>query len=143
MKLLADHQVGSWSGLFLESNPLNFANKFQSASIQDGNFQIVELNNSVVDAKDVKGRKEMLDCRNQNALLHQGCCVGDVRDILDRGFNRKVLEVNSVENDAVARRGWQDSEVDRSARVKADSGKRDWLCQSVFVFQKVSPNAKP
>jgi hypothetical protein len=62
-----------------------------------------------------------------------------VSNVLDRGFNRKVLEVNPVENDSVARRGWQDSEVNRSSRMKTDSGKSDGCCQSVLELQEQPP----
>jgi hypothetical protein len=82
----------------------------------------------------------MLDCRNYNTLLHQGRCVGDVRNVLDRGFNREVLEVNSMENDSVTHSRWQDSEVHGSAGVKANSGKRDGCCQSMLELQEQPPN---
>ena len=45
----------------------------------------------------------MFDRRNENTLLHQGRCVGDVRNVLDCGLDGEILEINSVEHDSVIR----------------------------------------
>ena len=67
----------------------------------------------------------MFDGRDENALFHQGRRVGYVCNVLDRGLNGKIVEINSVKDDSMARGRWQNSEVDQGARMKADSREGD------------------
>ena len=70
------------------------------AAIQNGQFEIVELNHGVVDpAPDERGQ-QMLGGGNQHAFFHQAGGVTDACDVSARGLNLKAVKIRAPKLDA-------------------------------------------
>ncbi len=69
-----------------------------AASVQNGNFQVVDFDKGVVDAHAVKDAQQMFGGGDQHALPHQAGGVADARDVLPTGGDGKPLQVSAPED---------------------------------------------
>ena len=77
----------------------------------------------------------MLGCRDEHALLHQAGGIAHARNVASSGFNFKVIEINSAEDDSGARwRGKQAQSHWRSA-VQSDSSTANLGADCLFLDQ--------
>ena len=119
---MANAKIGPRTPLLSNSRLLNEFHKRPCAAIQDGQFEVVQLDDGIVNASSDESRKQMLGRRNEHAFFHQAGGVADAGDVAADGLNRKAVKVNPMEYDARTRGRRQDSQMDRSAAVQADSG---------------------
>jgi hypothetical protein len=68
--------------------------------VEDGDFDVIEVDEYIVDAVGVGGGEKVLGGGEQYALLHKAGGVADAGDIVAVGFNWKIVEVDAPENDA-------------------------------------------
>ena len=92
--------VGARSSLFSYSGFFNQVNKRFGASIKNRQFQIVELDDGVVDPQAHECGKQMLGGRNQHALFHQAGRVANPSDVLPNRLNFETIQVYSSKGDA-------------------------------------------
>ena len=78
----------------------------------------------------------MLDRGDEHSLLHQRGRVGHMRDVLGDSFDLKIVQIDSLENDASVRWSRKDAQINRGATMKTDAGKCDRCRQGLLVFQK-------
>jgi hypothetical protein len=69
-------------------------------TIEDGDFDIVEVDEDVVDAVGVGGGEKVLGGGEQDALLHEAGGVAYASDIVAVGFDREIVQVDTAEDDA-------------------------------------------
>jgi hypothetical protein len=109
------------------------------AAVQDGDLEVVDLDDDVIDAEADEGAEEMFGGLDENALAHERGGVGDLGDVTAGGGNLKVVEIRSAEDDAGA--GWSgdEAEIDAYTGVKADAveadGRQDGLFELCFDCQ--------
>ena len=101
---------------------LNQPYERQAATVDDGHFQVVDLDECVVDSHGVKDAQQMLGRGDQYALLHQACRVAYAGDIPPTGWDREAFEVCANEDKAGGGRGGEDSNIDFDSAVKTYSG---------------------
>ncbi len=93
----------------------------QGAAVEDGQFQIVQLNDDVVDARADEGGKKMLGGGDEHTLAHDAGGVADLGYISARGRNLVVVQVGAAENNARSGRRGQQAHVHRGPAVETDS----------------------
>src|ERR1700730_11986710 len=121
--------------LLSDSRLLNQFDKRPRAAIQDGQFQIVQLNDGIINASSDESRKQVLGRRNEHAFFHQAGGVADAGDVATDGLDRKTVEIDAVEHNARTCGRRQDSQMDRGATVQADSGALHRPTNCLFVSQ--------
>src|SRR3984957_8729216 len=77
----------------------------RGASVEDGQLQIVQLNDDVVDAHADQGGEKMLGGGDEHALTHDAGGVADLGDISAGGRNLVIVQIGAAENNARAGRG--------------------------------------
>ena len=97
---------------------LNQLDERQSAAIQDRNFQVVDLNEGVIDSHAVQHAQQVLCRGNQYALAHQAGRVADSRDMSPTGWNGEILQIGAFEKRCLWMGGGQDTDVNRNAAMK-------------------------
>ena len=101
---------------------MNHLDKRTGAAIEDGQLQIVELDDGIVDADTDKRREQVLGGGDEHALLHQAGGVADAGYVASTGFDGEAVKVGAVEYDSSS--GWrgENSQADWGATVQTDSG---------------------
>ena len=90
------------------------------AAVQDGNFQVVDLDVSIVHAHAVKHAEQVLGGGDEHALPHQASGVADAGHVAPKGRNGEIIEIGSEEDNARGRRRGKNSNRDGDAAVKSD-----------------------
>ena len=67
-------------------------------TVEDGDFNVVEVDENVVDAVGVGGGEKVFGGREKNALLHEACGVADAGDVVAVGLDMEIVEVDAAEN---------------------------------------------
>jgi hypothetical protein len=88
-------------------------------AVENGNFDVVEVDKDIVNAVGIGGSEKMLRGREQDALLHEAGGVTDAGDVVAVGFDRKIVQVNPTENDTRIRRSWLKTKLGVDAGVEA------------------------
>jgi len=109
---------------------LNHFDKGTGAAIQNGQLQIVQFDDGVVDADAGKRREQVFGGGDEHALLHQAGGVTDAGYVASAGFDGEAVEVGAVEDDSRSGRGGQNPQADRGAAVETHScaGHRSTNC---------------
>ncbi len=76
----------------------------QGAAVENGQLQVVDLDDHVVDAHADEGGEQVFGRRDEHALAHQAGCVAHLGHVASVGGNLKVVQVSAPENDARTRR---------------------------------------
>jgi hypothetical protein len=97
---------------------LNHFDKGTRAAIENGQFQIVQFDDGIVDADPGKRREQVLGGGDEHALLHQTGGVADAGYVASAGFDGKTVEVRAMKNDSGSRRRGQDAQANRGAAVE-------------------------
>src|SRR5579872_99490 len=132
---MANAKIGSRTPLLSNSRLLNQFHERPSAAIQDRQFKVIQFDDGIINASSDESRKQMLGGGNEHAFLHQTGGVADAGHVAADSLNREAVEVNPMEYDASTRRRRQDSQMDRSAAVQADSGALHCPTNCLFVSQ--------
>ena len=93
----ANAKIFSSATLSLQSHRLERSNVRKRASIEDREFEIVQLDDDVIDAVTDQRGKQMLGGRNQNALTHQAGGITDFGNVAACGGNFKIVEICASE----------------------------------------------
>ena len=101
---------------------LNQPYERQAATVDDGHFQVVDLDECVIDSHGVKDAQQMLGRGDQNALLHEACGIAYAGDITPTRWNQKPFEICANEDQTGGGRGGEDSNIDFDSAVKTYSG---------------------
>ncbi len=119
----------------IEPDDAGFLYRFgvgQRAAVQDGNFEVVELDNCVVDAQSVESREQMLHRGNPDAVAHQGRGIGDALHRTDVRPKLEVIEIHAPKHDTLSGGGWQKTHGGGLPGVKADSAELDRGSKGLF-----------
>src|SRR5689334_2206463 len=118
-QLFADAHVAAFAALLLHANALHHVHERLCASIQDWKFQIVDLDDGVIDAGSDERAQQMFRRRDEYTLLHQAGGVADARDVAPRSLDLEIVEIHPTENDSSPGRCGKHSQLNRSATVQA------------------------
>jgi hypothetical protein len=69
-----------------------------SGAVEDGDFDVVEVDEDVVDAVRIRGGEKVLGGGEEDALLHEAGGVTDASDVVTVGFDWEVIEVDAAKN---------------------------------------------
>jgi hypothetical protein len=69
-------------------------------TVQDGNFDVVEIDKDVVNAVRIGGGEEVFGGGKQDALFHEAGGIADAGDVVAVGFDGEIVEVDAAEDDA-------------------------------------------
>ena len=72
----------------------------QGTAIEDGEFEVIEFDDDIVDAHADEGRKQVFGGGDEHTLAHEAGGVADLGDVASGGRNLKVVEVGAAENNA-------------------------------------------
>jgi DNA-binding MarR family transcriptional regulator len=95
-----DPEVGACFALFPNAGLLNHFDKRTGAAIQNRQFEIVQLDDGVVDADADKGREQVLGGGNEHALLHEAGGITDAGHVASTGFDGEAFQIGTVEYDS-------------------------------------------
>ena len=107
LDLAHDAEISARFALLPDAGLLNHLDKGTGASIQNGQLQIVQFDDGVVDADAGKRREQVLGGGDEHALLHQAGGVTDAGYVASAGFDSEAVEVGAVEDDSRSGRGGQ------------------------------------
>ncbi len=106
-------------------------------AIEDGELEIVEFDDDVVDAHADEGGEQVFGGGDEDALAHEAGGVGDLGDVATGSGDLEVVEVGAAEDDSGAGGGREQAHGDRSAAVEADAGEVEGLGDGLFVVSVV------
>ena len=92
-----------------------------SGAVEDGNFDGVEVDETVVHAAGVKRGEQMLRGGDEHAFLHEAGGVTDASDVADVGLDGEIVEVGAAEDDSGVGRGRSEAEVTRNGGVQTNA----------------------
>ena len=107
----------------------------KGAAIQNGNLEVIELDDRIIDSGAHERGQQMLGGRDQHALLHQAGGVADAGHVAAGGFDFEAIEISAAEDDAGAGGGRQQAHVDRRAAMQAHTNALHGLADCLFVYQ--------
>jgi hypothetical protein len=109
---LEDAEVASFAAKAAEASLIKQLEERFGRAVQDGDFDVVQVDEDVVDAVRIRGGEEMLGGGQEDALLHEAGGVADAGDVVAMGFDGEIVEVDAAENNAGI----------RGSRLKAELG---------------------
>src|SRR5476649_2005807 len=139
----ADTQVAALAAILAGTGLLDQAHERKAAAIQDGNFQVVDLDEGVVDAHRIKNAEQVLDGGDEDALAHQAGSVADAGHVTPTGGNLEIVEIGADENDAGRNRSGKNSDLDRHAAVQPYPRGFDRALQRSLKTQGNTPQSDP
>jgi len=138
---LEDAEVLALAALALEAGAENSFYVGQGAAIEDGDFEVVDFDDNVVDAEADEGGEQVLGGRDEDALAHERGGVGDFRDVAACCRNLEVVQVCAAEHDAGASGCRDEAEGDFCARVQPDAREVERGLDGVFELGIVRQKA--
>jgi hypothetical protein len=113
-----DFQVAAFAAEAAKAGLIEVLEERFGGTVENGNFNVVEVDEDVVDAGGVEGGEKMFRGGEQDALLHKPGGIADTRNILAVGFNGEIVEVDAAEDDSGVRRSGQQAELRVDTRVE-------------------------
>ena len=86
----------------------------QGAAVEDGQLQVVELDDDVVDAHADERGEQVLGGGDEHALAHEAGGIADLGHVAADGGNFEVVEIGAAEDDAGAGGRGQKAHGDRA-----------------------------
>jgi len=80
-------------------------------TVENGDFDVVEVNKDVVYAVGIGGGEKVLGGGEQDALLHKAGGIADASDVVAMGFDGEVVKIDAAENDPGVRRSGEETKV--------------------------------
>jgi len=102
------------------------------AAVEDGEFEVVELDVDVVDAGAEQCGEQVLRGGDEDALTHEAGGVADLGDVAADGGDFESVEIGAAEDDAGTGRCGEQAHAHRSAAVKANAGELNWGGNRIF-----------
>ena len=114
------------------TDSLNRLGERKCAAVENGNFEVVELYDRVIDAKTIQRGEQVFDGRDPDASLHERGRIRDARHGSNIRGKLKVVQVHTAEHDARPRDGWRNSHSDCLSGMEADPVEFHRRCNRVF-----------
>src|SRR6266436_1054481 len=108
---LENFKVATFSTEAAEAGLIEELEEGLGGTVEDGNFDIVEVNKDVVDAVGIGGGEKVLGGGEQDTLLHEAGGIADASDVVAVSFDWEIIEINAAENDAGIRRSGEETKV--------------------------------
>src|SRR5258708_7474942 len=106
----ADAQITPPLTVQLDARPADQIDKRLAAAVENRHLQVVDFDESVVDAHAVEHAEQMLGGRDQHALAHQAGGVADLLHVAPTSGDGETLQVGTDEDDAGGRRSGKNSD---------------------------------
>ena len=100
---LEDFEVASLAAKAAETGLIEELEEGLGGAIENRDFDVVEVDEDVVDAVGIRCGKEMLGGGEQDALLHEAGGITDASHIVAVGFDWEIVEVDAAKDDAGVR----------------------------------------
>ena len=120
---LEDAEVFALAALAAQAGGQHGGDVGLRGAIENGNFEIVDFDDDVVDAEADEGGQQMLGGGDQHALAHEAGGVGNARDVATDGGDFEVVEIGATEDNAGAGRGRDQAQFHGCSGVEADAFK--------------------
>ena len=130
-----DLEINAFAALLAKAGLVIISMNGMRAAVEDGDFEVVELHDGVVDAHADEGRQQVLGGGDEHAFLHQAGGVADLGDVAADGFDFKAVKVGAAKHNARARGGRQDSKMNRGSAMEADAAAFGRIPNCSFVDQ--------
>lgn len=99
-----DSKVATFAAQATKAGLIEELEKRLGGTVENGDFDIVEVDEDVVDAVGVGGGEKMLGGGEQDALLHEAGGVADASDVVAVGLDGEIVEVDAAEDNSGV--GW-------------------------------------
>ena len=116
-----DAEVAAFAAKAAEAGLIEELKKRLGGTVENGDFDVVEVDEDVVDAVGVGGGEKVFGGGEQDALLHEAGGIADAGDVVAVGFDGEIVEVDAAEDDAGIRRSGLKAELGVNAGVEADA----------------------
>lgn len=97
---LENFKVAAFAAEAAEAGLIEESEEGLGRTVKDGDFNVVEVDEDVVDAVGIGGGEKMLGGGEQDALLHEAGGVADAGDVVAVSFDWEIVEIHAAENDA-------------------------------------------
>ncbi len=108
---LEDFKVAAFSTEAAKAGLIKELEEGLGGTVEDGDFDIVEVDEDVVDAVGIGGGEKVFGGGEQDALLHEAGGIANASDVVAMGFDGEVVKINAAENDAGIRRSGEETKV--------------------------------
>ena len=95
-----DAEVAAFAAEAAETGLIEELEERFGRAVEDGNFDVVEVDEDVVDAVGIGGGEKVFGGGEKYALLHEAGGVADASDVVAVGLDGKIVQVNAAEDDA-------------------------------------------
>ena len=129
-----DAPVDALAPLRLQSGAQHHLHERLRAAIEDGQLQVVELDDGIVHAQADERREQVLGGGDEHALLHQASGVADLGHVAADCLHLKAFQIDAAEKNARSGRRRQNAQAHGSAAVQADAAASHWLPDCLFEF---------
>ena len=104
-----------------QSRRADHVDKRLSAAIEDGQLEIVDLNQGIVESNAYTCGEQVLGGRNEHAFLHQAGGVADTRDVPADRLDLEPVQIDAPEHDPGTRWCRQNAHGNLRAAVQPDT----------------------
>ena len=112
--------------------------KRQRAAVENGQLQVIQLHDGIVDAAPNQGGEQMLGGGNEHALFHQTGGITHPGYVLAHGLQFKAVQVGAPKDHARSRGRGQDPQLDRRAAMQSRAAAVYRCANCLFVNQMES-----
>lgn len=130
-----DAEVAAAAAVGANAGGLDHFDELAAGAVEDGYFEVVDLDIGVIDAHGVEDAEQVLGGGDEDALAHEAGGVADFGDVAPEGGDEEVFEVLADEDDAGAGGGGEDADGDGDAGMEANAGAFDGALDGGFVAQ--------
>jgi hypothetical protein len=106
-----DFEVAALAAKAAEAGLIEELEEGLGGTVKNRDFDVVEVDEDVVDAVGIRGGEKVFGGGEQDALLHEAGGVADASDVVAVGFDREVVEVDAAEDDAGVRGSGEKTKV--------------------------------
>src|SRR5579885_568668 len=135
----ANPQVAPLAAVLADARLPDQLDKGLPAAIEDGDFEIIDLDVSVVDPHGIEHAQQMLGGREQHAFAHQTRGIAHARHMTPAGGDRKIVEIRTKKYNAGGYGRRKDPDMDRNTAVQADAARLDRALNRGLKFHAGSP----
>jgi hypothetical protein len=118
---LEDAEIATFAAKAAEAGLIEELKERLGGTVEDGDFDVVEVDKNVVDAEGVGGGEKVFGSGEEDALLHKAGGVADAGDVVAVGLYREIVEIDAAEDDASVGGSGLKAEFCVDAGVEADT----------------------
>jgi hypothetical protein len=112
-----DAEVATFAAKAAEAGLIEQLKERFGGTVQDGNFDVVEVDEDVVDTVGIGGGEKVFGGGEEDTLLHEAGSVTDAGNVVAVGFDGEIFEVDAAEDYAGIRGSWLKAEFSVNAGV--------------------------